>query len=226
MCYTILNSIETLAGYACVPEESDMKQKRLSLVFIFLLAALAACGTQNTPAGNETTAPTPTAPPAQTETETPSPTKAVYEMSGPEFSFLIGEYTLTLRERDLDAKIGGMPLAPISDETEPLGAGSDTFTGSYVRTVRYEGLALLLFSPEGKNAFWLMQMVADSPGIETYRGIGVGDSLETLAEKYPEVFYPDEDGGTIYRYMEEYDELAFTVSGDTVTKITLTYYLP
>lgn len=204
-----------------------MKQRPFSIVFILLLAALASCATQNTPAGGETTAPMPTPAATPVQTQTPAPTRAVYEMSGPDFSFTIGDIMMTLRERHLDTKIAWLPLALISDDTETLGAGSDTYTGSYVRTVRYNGLALLLFSSEGKDAFWLMQMIADGPGAETYRGVKVGDFIETLAEKYPELFSGENDsGGTIYRYIEGYNELAFTVSGDTVTEITLSYYLP
>lgn len=153
------------------------------------------------------------------------------DMSDPEFSFLIGSLSLTLRQHDVDDDLAALiQLDKISDETEELGPGNDTFTGSFVRTVTYDGLELRLFAPkDDPDNFWIMQMTATSNLVETFRFVRVGDSAATLTEKYPEAVQWEE-GRYIY-YDEQADdpllnELVFSVDGGVITRIGLNFYLP
>lgn len=146
-----------------------------------------------------------------------------------EFSFQIGEQSLTLLESGIDNKLAELPFEFVSDTTEELGEGSDTFSGSFLRTVKYEGLELLLFAPkDNKEHFWVMQMTAAQPGIFTYRGVQPGDPVDLLLEKYPEAeLIPTDDELVVYRYVgSEFEELSFVLSDDTVSQILLTYYMP
>lgn len=148
-----------------------------------------------------------------------------------EFSITIRGTKLILRENELEEKLIKLPLVLKSDTIQELGEGSDTFEGSYIRTLQYNGLELSLFAPkDNKDNFWIMQMTTDDPTAVTYRGVKVGDSAESIKEKYPDAYVSNQDDITTYTYkgIDEYtgDELAFTVSNSCVTEIALTFYLP
>lgn len=147
-----------------------------------------------------------------------------------EFSFLVADTRLTLCEHNIDTKLEMLPLELISDETRVLGNGSDTFTGSLLRTVLYDGFEIILFAPEDdKENFWIMQMTAVSSGVTAHRGIRVGDTVETLLSKYPEAEELEEDGTSVYFYTENedaYNVLSFSVDEGIVSATSLTFYLP
>lgn len=168
---------------------------------------------------------------APTQEPSQKPTETVPDISSTEFSFKIGNVRLTLREHNLDAKLAKLPLELTSDNTEVLGEGNDTFTGSSLRTVTYNGLEIMLFAPKDDNDnFWLLKMSATAPEVVTNRGVKVGDSVQTLLDKYPEAENLLVDGEESYAYAESeadsYEELTFAISGDEVSMITLTFYMP
>jgi hypothetical protein len=210
-----------------------------SLALTALIFLLTACqapqkdGTPTTDTPAATTAdgtPLPTASGDMTKpTESGSSAYPAAEKSDPEFSFVIGQTTLTLRENNLSDKLKALPLKLESDNTEILGQGSDTFQGSAVRTVTYGGLVLKLMAPkDAPDNFWVLQMTATDPSVVTPRGVTVGDTLEKLLEKYPEAAAPEWDKNA-YRFqpgVDTLDELVFAVTDGVVTKITATYNLP
>jgi hypothetical protein len=69
-------------------------------------------------------------------------------ITGPEFSFYIGSMMLTLRQSDIEDELAAIQLTKISDDTQVLGPDSDTFNGSYLRTVAFEGFEMDLFAPK------------------------------------------------------------------------------
>ncbi len=90
--------------------------------------------------------------------------------------------------RDWDYKIHLYEIlgTPISEEIIELGPGSDTFTGCFVKTMKYEGLEIELFSPlDNGVTFWILSIKVTGDLYPTSRGIRVGDSLETLKNAYP-----------------------------------------
>jgi len=194
-------------------------------IILLMIPALVSCRAADNPTG-DSTAPTPS--PIPVQTATPKTQNPPGEAHDPEFSLRTDDITLTLRETFPDQRIEEIPLPLISDNTETLGEGSDTFAGSYIRTISYEGLELVLFAPsDNKKAFWLMAMTTNTPGIKTSRGVQVGDTLALLQEKYPEAESSlNKSGDDMFWYSSEYSELAFDVSEDMVTRITLTFYLP
>lgn len=149
------------------------------------------------------------------------------DLADPEFSFQFANVSLTLRESGIEEKIAELPFEFISDTVEELGEGSDTFAGSFLKTVKYEGLELSLFAPkDNPEYFWIMQMTASAPGIYTYRGIQVGDTKGTMLDIYPEAALIP--GTEIFRYaIGDFEELTFTLSeNEIISHISLTYYMP
>jgi predicted small secreted protein len=148
------------------------------------------------------------------------------DLADAECSFKIGSLSLTLRESKIEEKTAELPFALISDTTEELGKESDTFAGSFLKTVKYEGLELTLFAPkDNPEHFWVMQMTASASGIFTYRGVQVGDTRDTMLDVYPEA--ETIPGTEIYQYaVSEFEELTFTITDDTISQIALTYYMP
>jgi hypothetical protein len=153
-------------------------------------------------------------------------------MTNPEFSFLISSMMLALRQRDVEDELASIHLKKISDNTQTLGPDSDTFNGSYLRTVTYEGFEIDLFAPKDDSEnFWIMRMTAISSvgDISTFRNVRVGDTAKTLTDKYPEAEQFEEG---VYTYRDEeaddplLNELTFTVEYGVITKIQMTFYLP
>lgn len=186
------------------------------------------------PSNEASIQPTAAAAPTTATAEKPTPSEAQPEetvSADVEFSFKAGNISLTLRERDLDAKLKQLPFSLVSDYTEVLGDGSDTFTGSFLRTLTYDGVELTLFAPkDNEKNFWLMQMTTTIPDVQSYRGIKVGDSLETFLLQYPDAEKADTEDPEKYIYTgagdDSYTELSFIISDNTVTQISLAFYLP
>ena len=148
--------------------------------------------------------------------------------SGPEFSMKLGEQTLTIRQHGAENVLNQIPFEFVSDYTEKLGPDSDTFNGSFIRTVTYNGFEVDLFAPkDDPENFWVMRMTATSDKAITYRGIKVGDAVNTMMDKYPEAEQVDEGYYVLTGTSEDaFNELSFIVVDGIVEQITLTFYLP
>ncbi|UOO36786.1 hypothetical protein IZU99_05710 [Oscillospiraceae bacterium CM] len=181
-------------------------------------------------AGEETASPLPadTDAPSASSNSKPTSTPGDSGPTGSIFSVVVGTVRLTLQEQIPEATLNKIPLKRLADKTEVLGEGNDTFTGSSVRTVQYSGLKLLLFAPKDDiTTFWLMQIQVTDKTIAAFAALHVGDTLNTVLKVFPEAEKAENQSGSdIYRYSEEYDELAFTIVGNKVTEMTLTYYMP
>lgn len=87
-------------------------------------------------------------------------------------------------EIDIEAIFG----KPESDSTEVLGEGADTFTGSYLRIVNFNGLELTMLSPKDNGKDFLVLMMTVSISDYTIaNGLKVGDSFETLKKAFPDI---------------------------------------
>jgi len=133
-------------------------------------------------------------------------------------------------EIDLSELLG----APLAEKTEQLGPGADTFTGSFIRELTYDGLELKLFSPrENGTDFYIIMMKLTENRYLTKRGIKVGDSLEFLQETYPEISQvpngkDDPQNGT-YRFYEgdnPYTFIDFAVADGRITEINVVHEFP
>jgi len=150
-----------------------------------------------------------------------------------EYSFMADKRAISLKswynEADLSAVLG----KPISETNEVLGSGADTFSGSHIKTLKYEGLVVKLFSPKdnGKE-FWLMSVDLTSSKLQTPRGITVGSTLTELKKAYSDIkIVPDgraDANNCAYRVsmQEEYKYITFEVEKGIVKEIKLFVELP
>ena len=101
-----------------------------------------------------------------------------------EYSLISDRGQLTLRNWYDQAELSAVLGEPVAETNDVLGREADTHSGSHLKTLKYEGLVVQMFSPRdnGKD-FWLMSMDLTSPKLRTPRGITVG-SLTGLKGLY------------------------------------------
>lgn len=93
----------------------------------------------------------------------------------------VGEY----EEPGVLLKLFGLP---VSEEVKVLGPGADTFTGSFVKKVKYSDFEITFMSPKGDGKkFWILDMKTNSAMYHTKRGVKAGDSVEDLLKAYPNI---------------------------------------
>ncbi len=150
-----------------------------------------------------------------------------------EYSLLAGNRPITIKswykEADLSALLGKL----VSETDEVLGSTADTYSGSYIKTLKYEGLVAKLFSPKdnGKE-FWLMAVDLTSSKLQTPRGITVGSTLAQLKEAYKGIeIIPDgrtDVNNCAYRVggAAEYKNITFEMEKGIVKGIKLFIELP
>lgn len=82
---------------------------------------------------------------------------------------------------DLKAIMG----EPVSQEVKQLGDGADTFTGSYVKEMVYDGIKLGLMSPKDNGKTFFVDRIEITLGdYETSRGIKIGDGYDKILDSY------------------------------------------
>lgn len=160
-----------------------------------------------------------------TETE-----KDVKEIS--DFSIKVNGKYISLREWDNEVDLNEVLGKPTSEATEVLGNGADTFTGSYVKTMSYDGLKLVLFSPKQNGvSFWIQSMEVTKQAFSTSKGITIGDKLEKVKESYPdiEIFKDGKTDPNNCTYVvrdDGYNYLLFSINEGIVTGIKIYYDMP
>jgi hypothetical protein len=150
-----------------------------------------------------------------------------------EFSILSGGKKISLTDWVDQAELKELFGEPTYEDIEVLGSGADTFEGSFVKTVIYEGLEIKLFSPpdDGEN-YWVTEIKIESKRYPTPRGIRVGDPLEVVMEVYPELKKLDENqrGQEYYAYEflveEEYSYIHFKTVEGLIDQIDIFYLIP
>ena len=104
----------------------------------------------------------------------------------PEFGILTNKGYLSLRDwsdrNDPEQLLGKAE----SSEIDILGEGADTFMGSTVKTLRYPGLEIKMFSPkQNGKTFWIKNIKLSNKDYMTSKGIRVGDQVKKLDSIYP-----------------------------------------
>ncbi len=154
--------------------------------------------------------------PDQELTETPEGNESSEEqqdpsMTNPDYgmAFSGGEVRLFAYEDKMELeKIFGQPVA---EETEEL-TNADTFTGSYMKRLSYIDTELILFSPihDGER-YYLLNLSTTAVDASTPRGIGLGDSLSSVKEAYPELTRSlDGTTGVDGQYEVRFEETPYT----------------
>ncbi len=149
-----------------------------------------------------------------------------------EFSIVKGDNYVTLGEYENQGVLLELFGQPISEEVKVLGSGSDTFTGSFLKNVKYSDFDITFMSPKGDGKkFWILDMKTDSNMYKTKRGIKAGDSVDDLTKAYPDIHIV-EDGridlnNCAYEFNENrIDYVMFEVAQGKITEIKLFRELP
>ena len=114
--------------------------------------------------------------------------KTVYKAEKSDFTIWDGSKSISLYDREDVINLKGILGKPKSEKTEQLGPGSDTFNGSFVKKLSYDGIELQLFAPKGnEKAFWIYGIVVTGKGFTTVKGFRVDNSLSELKKLYPNI---------------------------------------
>ncbi len=109
---------------------------------------------------------------------------SVEEENSSDFAVKVKEKYISVRENynNLNDILG----VPISEEIEILGDGADTFKGSRIKTLTYDGLIIEEISPEksGNDSFWILSMTITNKKYSTKKGLTIGNKLEKIKELY------------------------------------------
>lgn len=111
-----------------------------------------------------------------------------YKAEKDDFTIKKGSKSISLYDRENAINLQDILGKPKSKKTEKPGSGSDTFSGSFIRELLYNGLKLQLLAPKGdEKAFWIYSIVVTGKGFTTVKGIEVGNSLSELKKLYPNI---------------------------------------
>lgn len=160
-------------------------------------------------------------------------TAPIETQSESEMALLIEGRVVALQSWDEDKAIVDLIGTPQSENLEVLGSEADTFSGSFVKTMNYDGLEILFFSPkdDGKR-FWVKEMRTTSSAYETVSGIKVGSSVTDLLAAYEAAeIWPD--GRTdpmncsyVKRETDSYGHMLIEVADGLIKEIRLYVEMP
>lgn len=174
--------------------------------------------------------------PSVTEAETVSPNENTIEApnnSVSDYSINFGNKFISLGQFGETSYFLDILGKPISEESEVLGPGADTFTGSYIKRLKYDGFDITLMSPKDDGQkYFILDVKTTNPEYKTKRGIKVGDSIKELKNSYSNISVA-KDGRTdenncAYELKDEYsvDYLRFEVKNGVIAEINLYSELP
>lgn len=208
-----------------------MKVARLLACAILIMSLLAGCAKSSQPEKEKEN----TGQEEQTGTNTnessipPLPeSTAPQELS--DFAVRIGNSSIALRDKEIEVNLDELLGAPISEETTVLGENADTLAGSHVKTLKYDGLELQLFSPEqDQEQFWIQSMTISNESYSTSKEVTINDSLDQLTAAYPTIEMA-KDGRTdpnncAYVMTEPVQFLFFEVNDGIIKEIKLYFEL-
>lgn len=153
----------------------------------------------------------------------------------PDYAILVNGVVLPLGAWDDQYDLASLLGEPVREETRVL-EHADTFTGSFEKTLSFEGLELTLFSPEQNGTtFWIMKMRLTTDTYATAAGVRVGMNVDALKSVYPDIgLAPDgrtDPDNAAYRLggtedSFSYDRVEFEVGNGAITEIRLYRELP
>ena len=128
-------------------------------------------------------------------------------------------------EIDLENLLG----SPLSEKTETVGPGGDTFAGSFVKELEFQGITIKLMSPKDNGErFFITDIIINSAGYYTHRGIKIGDSAQKVLTQYPQKTVPE--GRTNYYSFQytynEYQHIIFEIADEKVETVIIKKELP
>lgn len=96
--------------------------------------------------------------------------------------------TLSLQQWDSTLDLPQHLGKPLKQKTRELDRNSDTFSGSFIKDLEYDGLKLQLFSPpQNGRTFWVQEIILTSNKYKTTKGVTIGDEWENVKQFYPSI---------------------------------------
>ena len=163
----------------------------------------------------------------QTPNNNESGTEEAQQQAINEFSVVFGDKYISLKDWDKDNYVAGILGKPIEETTKILGSGADTFAGTSVKTLKYQGLIITLF--RGRE-YWITMMVMTDGQYQTYRGITIGSTVSELKQAYENVIQAL-DGRTdinncAYTFNDQERYIWFEVGKGVIKEIKLYVEIP
>ncbi len=144
-----------------------------------------------------------------------------------DFAFMIeGNKSISIMQWDNEININDILGKPKSANVETIGEEGDTFAGSRIKTIQYDGFEIKLMSPKNKENFYILSMMTTKDIYKTARDIKVGDSLDKMLNVYNGIQKVETGDRTkdLYRYVEEgTNYIQFTVANKKVNEIEIGY---
>lgn len=123
------------------------------------------------------------------------------------YSIQLPNDTLSLQQWDSTINFAQLGK-PIKQRTKQLDLNLDTFAGSFIKDLEYNGLKLKLFSPrQNGRSFWIQEIVLTNSSYKTINNIGLGDEFEKVRQAYPSLKkFPGENENMYYVADEGYEK--------------------
>lgn len=209
-----------------------MKRIMITLIFIILTSAFTGCTLaepnpdQNAISTNENISEE-----TPKETNEDNTEQSIDGNNTNDYSLIINNSVITLKDWDNKVDLQKILGEPISQNIEELSSEADTLKGSYIKTLKYDGLQIKLFSPEenGKD-FWIMEMAVSKKDYKTSKGVEIGDKIEKVKNFYPdlEIALDGRNDPNICAYVlnhEQVEYLQFEVKEGLVNEIKILYVM-
>ena len=95
---------------------------------------------------------------------------------------------MTLQQWDSTIDLQSTLGKPLKQKTRELDHNSDTFSGSFIKDLEYDGLKLQLFSPpKNGKTFWVQEIILSGDKYKTTKNITIGDDWQTVKQAYPSI---------------------------------------
>lgn len=147
----------------------------------FFVIALYSCNDdgENAQSGISNPADTNLAPSTNTPNQPERPDTGIYSIQLVNTRLFLQQWDSTI---NLEKELG----KPGKQKTKQLDSNSDTFAGSFIKDLEYDGLKLKLFSPpQNGKTFWIQEIILTNNKYKTTKGIGIGDVLDQIKQAYP-----------------------------------------
>lgn len=170
-----------------------MKRFLFILIFIMLTSIFTGCTVfesnlnQNLTETTENISEvTPTTKETDEDISEPTTDNAPPIVTHDDFSLNINNSIISLRDKNVE--FNNILGEPISENIEVLPNNADTLKGTYIKSLKYDGLEIILSSPkdDGKN-FSILEMIVSESKYKTSMGIGIGDKVEDIVNAYPNI---------------------------------------
>jgi len=153
-------------------------KKLLSALFVVVLYSCNDNG-ENAQTGNSNPADTNLAASTDTPIQPEQPDTGIYSIQLVNTRLFLQQWDSTI---NLEKELG----KPGKQKTKQLDSNSDTFSGSFIKDLEYDGLKLKLFSPpQNGKTFWIQEIILTNNKYKTTKGIGIGDGLDKVKQAYP-----------------------------------------